>query len=284
MSVARCEVAGFEAFTVSGRRLSMTCVPGRGAHLTALRAGSHEWLSVPSDGPALAPVAADGCFDPHQEGADDCLPTVAPAVVDGVALPDHGAVWHRPWRVLRAVDRLELSIDLPAHHLACARAIIPDGDGLRLSWRLTSHAPRPVSYIWCWHPLFAWRPGDRLELPGAQDVWRGRGVRLGPWPDPLPGCRLDLGELGGRPHLKCFVRASGCAVLRSCGQALELRWDPLLLPWIGLWNRRDPGPAQWAVEPSNLRGDRPVPAASCPAEGVIPPGGERCWSIRLQPL
>lgn len=285
MSVTAGVVAGHDAFTVAGRRLRLTCLPGRGAHLTSLRDGSHEWLWIPPGGPRLAAVGADSDFRPHQEGGDDCFPTVKQDIVRGVRYEDHGQVWHRPWRVLAAVDLLRLAIELPTCGLACERSIAADGDGLRLDWRISNRTAHPVPYVWCWHPLFAWRPGDRLELPGTTTVRvrRRGGVRHGAWPCPLPDCDLSVGEIGFRIGLKSFTPANGSAILHAAGTSLALHWDPLVLPWTGVYIRRDRVLRQWAVEPTNVCVDRLGELAAVPPEASLPAYGERSWSIRLQP-
>ena len=285
MSVTAGEIAGHPAFTVAGRRLHVTCLPGRGAHLTSLREGGHEWLWIPPGGPRLVPVGADSDFRPHQEGGDDCFPTVKEDIVGGVRYEDHGQVWHRPWRVLTAVDRLRLAIELPTCGLACERSIAADGDGLRLDWRISNRTARAVPYVWCWHPLFAWHPGDRLEIPGATTVRLRRhgGVRQGDWPRPMPDCDLSTGELGFRIGMKSFVPATGTATLRAAGASLTLHWDPLVLPWTGVYIRRGRVLKQWAVEPTNVSADRLGVLPAIPPEAVLPAHGERSWSIRLQP-
>lgn len=286
MSIVRGEVAGFESFTVAGRRLRVTCLPGRGAHLSSLRQDAHEWLYVPPGGPVLAPVSADHDFKPHQEGCVDCFPTVAQEMVQGVRYEDHGQVWHRPWRVLAAVDRLRLAIELPSCGLACERTIAVDGDGLRFDWRIANRTDRTVPYLWCWHPLFAWHAGDRMELPGATMVRmrRRRGIRPGDWPRPEPGYDLSAGEIGMRLALKSFVPASGTALLHAAaGASLSLHWDPLVLPWTGVYIRRGRTMQLWAVEPANVGVDRLGELPLIPPEACLPARGERSWSIRLQP-
>lgn len=285
MSITRSEIAGYQAFTVAGRRLSLTCLPGRGAHLTSLREGGHEWLWVPTGGPILAPVSADSDFKPHQEGCVDCFPTIVQEVVRGVRYEDHGQVWHRPWRVLAAVDRLQLAIDLPTCGVVCERTITADGDGLRLDWRICNRTASAVPYVWCWHPLFAWHPGDRLELPGASTVRmrRRRGPKEGSWPRPEPDYDLSTGQIGLRVGLKCYVPTSGTAILHAAGVSLAMHWDPLVLPWTGVYIRRGRVLKQWAVEPTNVSVDRLGELPAIPPEAWLPPHGERSWSIRLQP-
>ncbi len=285
MTITRSTIAGHDAFTISGRRLATTCVPGRGSHLTSLMGDGHEWLSVPAGGPQLAPVSADSCFMPHQEGADDCFPTIKPGIVRGVHYPDHGAVWHQPWRICEAVDRLRLRIAVPNCGLACERVIEPEGDGLRLSWTISNHARHPVPYLWCWHPLFAWRPGDRLELPGVTQVmhWRRGILSALDWPLAHPGMDLSAGLIGAEEGVKCFVPATGHAILHSAGAALSIRWDPLVLPWMGLWIRHEDDQHQWAVEPASVPRDGVARMNAIPPEAMLPAEDERAWTIRLQP-
>ena len=285
MSITRGEIAGYESYTVAGRRLRLTCLPGRGAHLTSLCEGGHEWLSVPTGGPILAPVSADSDFKPHQEGCVDCFPTIVQEVVRGVRYEDHGQVWHRPWRVLAAVDRLLLAIDLPTCGLTCERSVTAEGDGLRLDWRICNRNAHEVPYLWCWHPLFAWHPGDRLELPGASTVRmrRRRGPKDGPWPRPEPDYDLSTGQIGLRVGLKCYVPAGGSAILHASGNSLAMHWDPLVLPWTGVYIRRGRVLKQWAVEPTNVSVDRLGELPAIPPEAWLPRHGERAWSIRLQP-
>ena len=198
---------------------------------------------------------------------------------------DHGLVWHRPWRVLSAVERLHLAIDLPTCGLTCERIIAPDGDGLRLEWRIRNRAAHAVPYLWSWHPLFAWHPGDRLELPGAALVrlrLHRRREDLS-WPDPAPGYDLSAGEIGSDTALKGFVPDRASAILRSGGSSLTMRWDPLVLPWTGVYINRLPGEEQWALEPTNVCADRLSRMAAVPPTARLPAHGERCWTIRLQP-
>jgi hypothetical protein len=285
MTITRHEVRGHAAYSIASSRLAITCLPGRGAHITSLRSGDHEWLWVPAGGPGLHPVAADDDFEPHQEGADDCFPTVHADVVRGVRYPDHGAVWHRPWRVLSADAALELAIDIPAAGLACWRRLAVDGEGLRLDWRIANRTGLPVPYAWAWHPLFRWRPDDRLDLPGTGTVhlrMRGiPGLTPCPWPSPYAGADLSRGMLGERKGLKCFTAATGEAWLHSGGHRLGMRWDPLVLPHAGLWFKHYDGHDHWAIEPTNIRGDSVGSLPRLPPESILPAGAERCWSIRL---
>jgi len=206
-------------------------------------------------------------------------------MVRGVRHHDHGEVWHRPWRILEAVNRLWLSIDLPVSGLRCERSIAVEGDGLRLDWRITNPKNHPVPYLWCWHPLFAWRPGDRLELPGVQHVLERwvRGTVQRDWPLAWPGADLSAGLLGDKPFSKSFVRSNGLAIMRSGHAGLEIRWDPLVLPWAGLWIKHDEGLHQWAIEPTTVNSDWLGKLNVIPPESILPAHGERSWSIRLQP-
>ena len=285
MTITSHDIGGYAAYTITAPRLAITCLPTRGAHLVSLRSDDHEWLWMPVDGPALLPIGATGDFSLHQEGGDDCFPTIMEDVVQGVVYPGHGSVWNRPWRIISTTEALDLTIDVPSTGLECRRRIQVEGGGLRLDWRISNHYDQPVSYLWAWHPLFHWRSGDHLDIAGISSIdypIRGKpGLTSGPWPSPYSGVNLALGELGGRKSMKCFVDATGEARLQSGNQRLIVRWDPVVLPHLGLWFKHHDGHDHWAIEPTNVRADCLKHLPHVPATAVLAPHGERSWSIRL---
>ena len=81
--------------------------PDHGARLTSLVLAGREWLQQP-----VVELRAAQPFDafvrPDIAGWDEMVPTCVAVEHAGVALPDHGEVWSRPWHVVSA-DQHELT-------------------------------------------------------------------------------------------------------------------------------------------------------------------------------
>jgi hypothetical protein len=65
------------------------------------------------------------------------------------------------------------------------------------------------------------------------------------------------------------------------GAAIELRWDPALTPYVGVWvcNGDLGGYRQIAIEPASGGNDRPDPAAPPP---LLAPGATLEWWLEVR--
>jgi hypothetical protein len=116
-----------------------------GGRWTSLRVGGREWLWH-RPGPARDAVRAG---DPFVDagGLEECLPTVR-------GVPDHGAVWSRPWRPPGVVE---------ADGFVLSRTIREDDGTVIADYRLTGEPGR--RFVWAAHALLDLSIGARLDVP-----------------------------------------------------------------------------------------------------------------------
>ena len=228
--------------------LRLAIDPGDGGRITSLVAAGREWLApAPRRRPSESFVAAG------TGGWDECLPTVAACTLDGVALPDHGEAWRRPWRVHSVgATAAAMSVALDCLPLHLHRVIALARGRARIDWRLTTTSEVPIPVLWAAHPLFAAPAGTRIEVAA--------GSLRAESPDPGRLVRVPAGidEFGPGRHLKAFATGlDHAAVAVPGGARLRLSWHARLLPHLGLYWDRDCYTTQpvVAVEPSTGASD-----------------------------
>jgi galactose mutarotase-like enzyme len=288
--------------TLATRDISATVMPGYGAKIISLRSvrSGREWL-VPSNAvlEALPPLGAP--FEMGTvNGADECLPTIAPCFSNGGELPDHGEVWTQGWTldtVHKASGRIHTAIDLPLSPFRFERTISADRDqeGMAFDYQLTNLSNTVQRFLWAFHPIFAITGGERLVLPdsiktvrvGAQ---RGfpQGASTWSWPSPMPSVRLDHLDTGtyGTSYVKLFADYSkiieSFATIVSGAEALSFRFESESIPALGIWLTRGAwhGHTHFAVEPTNGATDSLNSVHDSP-QTTVPAGGTRTWRFRL---
>lgn len=289
-------VSGHAIHTLANAKVSLSIAPEFGARVVSLRdlASGREWM----DG--WSPAAARRLHPPRDPenyltsplaGIDECLPTIGRCVVAGRDIPDHGEVWN----MLAPVDsgaaaggEFVSTWSLHCLPLDFTRRITLSGATARFDYALTNRsARRATPFLWAWHPLFAYREGDRIEFPASiRKVLTQKGLAL-PWPAGRPGCDLSRADIAvtGRRTFKGFVGpfAEGRAVLRDLrGPSLALRWPAEVHPYAGFYLNR--GRRQllnhWAIEPTNARTDHldRLVADKSPLHWLAP-GETREWFV-----
>jgi galactose mutarotase-like enzyme len=227
--------------------VQVTIDPVRGGKLLSLldRRSGREWLVPPGDpeggaaGYGASFVAADMC------GWDEMVPTIVacelPTPSGPISLPDHGEVWSVPWRVTRSDPQaLTAAVEgtaIPYRFERTVRLLEPDV--LRLSYHLETPSPVALPILWAAHPQLRWQPGCRVELPSGID--RVLDVTADParevaWDPDLAGL-LDAAEDGRGHKVWCLPQdRPGTAALRDAdGGALRMAWDPVEVPYLGVW-------------------------------------------------
>jgi galactose mutarotase-like enzyme len=295
--LSRENFEGVPAVALRNASLDVTVLPTLGARIVSLRSRrtEREWLWRAEDGRGLFASPSEAAFERGPlAGIDECLPTVAPCDDFGRHLPDHGEAWTSAWSAETTGGGLINQLELRCVPLRLRRRLSLDGDTLRLEYELTNHGPQRTRYVWALHPLLVWRPGDRVELGGDSPVRLTalRGPRLltnaaGLWPEPLPGVRLDRGELGAAQDVYCkafldTARARTIALI-SGGEKLEFAVDARETPHWGYWLTQGGwhGHTHLALEPTNVPADSPPDIPSGNKAGLISAGEVRRWSVRL---
>lgn len=300
--VVHASEQGFPVVGLRSSRAELRMVPALGGRIISLRSARtgrewcwHQprpdwlWANQPGDAFGMSP----------QAGVDECLPTVAPCRVAERDLPDHGELWSQIWQLdpeALATGVLRSTLALTTMPLRFSRAIQAEADGgFRLDYHLQNVGSEAQPYLWCLHPLLALHPGDRLELPPEVTSLRlngglGAPMALGDrwaYPEPHPGLRLDHCEAPGMPGgcVKAFAgpltEGRAALVNAASGDRLALHWDPVQLPFLGVWiNRGHGGFHHVGLEPGNGAPDSLADALDAwKAFGVVPPGETVSWSV-----
>jgi galactose mutarotase-like enzyme len=300
----------FEKLVLQSDSLRVEVLPELGGKISSLflLSEQEELLQKP-----LAPYATRTQTMAFEEGdasgIDECIPTVSASEVEGNRLPDHGDFWRVPFRYRQEGATLILDAEgfsLPLHF---EKRLTLEGDRLEMAYRLRNTGTAPVSYLWSAHPGFAVEAGDRILLPDSVSeitVWYSAGPRLGEpgtrhsWPEAkdVSGAAVDLSLVGGANDNvgdKLFASAprEGWAAIerRRLGRKVEIRFDPAVTPYLGLWLAYGGWPVNRenrqhcvAVEPCTAPADALATAIDRGRERNLGPGDIWEWKIEVHVL
>jgi galactose mutarotase-like enzyme len=288
-------LSGFAIHTLANSRLSISIAPELGGRIVSLKdlVSGREWL----DG--WTPAAKRRIWHPSDPadyetgpgaGLDECLPTVLPCTVGGARLGDHGELWnHRPVfdEELAQSGVFFCQWPLQSLPLAFERRISIHGGDVRFQYRLTHQADAPTPFLWAWHPLFTWKPGD--EIRTTESGCLSPDGQCLPWPVTPDG--NDLSRAAFRknqtPAAKVFLGplTSGRAgILAKSGASLALEWPAELFPYAGIWITRGfwNGLHHWAIEPTNAPVDRLSDIREPSRITRLAPREVREWTLRVR--
>lgn len=292
-----------------GASLSARFLPAVAGKLVSLRstASGREWLWRH---PVLAPVPPvyGGSYvrDMDSGGWDEVFPSVAPARVEGLMVPDHGDAAQLPWEVVEVTAQaVTLGVTLRFAPCRLERRVSATAHGLRFDYTLTGAAAGAIPFLWCAHPLLALEPGMTLRL-AAGSRWRcagGVGVPADvdfAWPA-IPG--VSGAEADGRFRIpdsatapfaaKLFsgpTEVAGVALETSAGdEALRFSWEVSEIPHLALWLNAGAwsgtgGAPYWnlGLEPTTSPCDSLAEAVRAGLERRLHPGATLRWSLSLE--
>ncbi len=245
----------------------------RGAKIVSLFDAElgREWLEPPGA------YESDVSFDEGAMGGwDEMMPTIEACRSPGShkALPDHGDLWSRNWRVSAlGHSSVTMTIDDAKDWTTDSSASVTLGRrSVRLEYRLTSLV-EDLWYLWAAHPLFSVREGTRLLVPGTRCDSGAATREVVLTRDQAPGTSV-----------KYFVSPSHenatASLIDVDGAMLTLRWSRSDAPYVGVWLDH----AQYArhpvvaIEPTNAPDDSLARAA----RGHLDPlTGDRCWHLEV---
>ncbi len=304
--------AGFGVVQLANDRLVASFLPGLGAKMNSLKSVStgREFLLQPQR--SYRPAEYGASFaDYDTSGFDECCPTVSECKYPnggfaGAIMPDHGDLWSMPWDY--SVRYGELFFEAQGRSLPYVfrKYVRLEGNAIILSYEITSVGSREFAFLWSAHPLFAVEPGCRIMLPndvsGLFVNWSHEG-RLGKFGDPCgwpiartkEGVEVDLAQVttvkAGTAEKLFTPRLSKgqCAICYpGTGESITLQFDPLLVPYLGLWICQGgwPSPSQGhftvALEPCTGRPDSLREAIKRGECDVLKPGEKKSWEVRLK--
>ena len=236
---------------LAANRWEMAIRPERGGRITSLRLDGEEILD---QGIGVDQPTGEGFVEGGAWGWDEMVPNVEPMDT----LPDHGEAWRVPWEVLQSNQR-------SAAMRASGRIVpwelnrtISLGEVVRISYIYRNVGATAHLAYWCAHPLFKYEPGMGVGLPSPGD--------------------------GASAKVFLPRRSTSSVALRwRSGVGIEMRWDPALTPYVGIWvcNGDLGGYRQIAIEPATGGNDRPDPSAPPP---MLAPGEKFEWWLQIRAL
>lgn len=300
--------------------LSLEVLPAAGGKLVSLcdRRSGHEWLwSNPRLPHGPAQYGADFGAQLDTGGWDDVFPSVTPLRLGGPAgplrIPDHGEVVGLGAQVLgQSARRLTTAVEGRALSFRFTRTIALDAQEPRAVFDYTLENTGAGSWPWlyCAHALLDAAAGLQIQLPAEQAFeifsahgrWSHRAGLSGRWPELLSAegstcdlsrCLLPAARAGGYAA-KLFVRSPadgsiGVQLASAEHRSLRLHYDPLALPWLGLWiNNRgwtgSPGTPylNLGVEPATAGTDDLEDALARGEARELAPGATAAWRIAVE--
>jgi galactose mutarotase-like enzyme len=256
-------------------------------------------------------VSANAAFSESDGGGfDDCLPSVAscPLTPEFQAIPDHGDLWRVPWSVESQNGAVILKVEASSRPLRLTKTVSLNGSSLTIDYSLENLSTGPMRWLWSAHPLLLVEAGDRIILPdeikeayveysAANMLQQQTSVS---WPTAISksGFPIDLDILGiqdGATAHKLFasVGKQGWAGLyrHRARQGLVFRFDPLVLPFIGIWicygAWPEEGAAQQytvALEPTTSNTDSLLTAERNGTHASLEAGKSCSWRLKLELL
>jgi galactose mutarotase-like enzyme len=240
--------------------LSVDVLPDEGGRIASLKSrhsGLELLLQARRDRAQLPPGLHARFRDGACAGIEECLPSVGACTGDGESaegapIPDHGDFWQLDWTVDGSNETaLSLNATGFSRPLRLRKRILLHNNSLRMDYSVENLSDRPTSFLYACHPLLTVAPGDRIALPEEVTSLRlhsSRGDRLGthetilPWPiiPNLSHCDLSL-ALDESEHTADMLYTKRltegwCGLYRSAArQGVALRFNPGLLPYVGLW-------------------------------------------------
>lgn len=243
---------------------------GRIASLKSLHSGMEFLTQSQRCGSYPQPGYQAAFRDGPCAGIEECLPTVGVCgfETDGGPVPDHGDFWQLRWNVTRvSSSHLQMFATGFSRTLRFTKQLSLEDHSLRIVYRVENVGSIVQSFLYACHPLFAVSAGDVIFLPREVRELRldySRGNRVGStgaaitWPESEPGIRLDIAESPDSGTAEMFYTArlsqGCCGIYRNAtGQRLDILFDPLRLPYLGVWlcyggwPDGRPSPRQYAV-------------------------------------
>jgi hypothetical protein len=261
-SIRQMPQGRFEALVVDNAVLRLTIVPelgGKIASLIRLESGYEYLLQPPEREPAYRARSYGDHFEDYEtSGFDECAPTVAECLYPeepflASRVPDHGDIWCLPSAVEIVGQHICLTTHLRSLPLLMKKTVRLQESKVRLDYEAKNLSQSSVKFLWSAHPLLRVEAGAEMILPTeVKEIevgWSGE-ERLGKpgdrcaWPDAIDrsGRVVKLNRIGspnaGSAEKLFTPRLSQgfCGMfLPSEDEGIAFRFDPRLVPFVGIW-------------------------------------------------
>lgn len=277
---------------LSNEFLSLEILPSVGGKIASLfeKSSAQEWLwsnqwlplRDPAYGESYVGALDFGGWDEIFPSVDACRITTP----NGEALvPDHGDLVQMPWRVLSSsAEHLEMEVEGRSLPFLFRRRLELNGTRIQFYYRVENRADFAFPWLWCAHPLVPLDSDLALEAGAAFRVLYASGAA-----GHLQGCEASWNELPPRSErwaAKLFSEKGALSQVRvrkGNGASLDLSWNAVDIPYLGLWVNN----GGWSgcgsepyfnlgIEPATLPIDDLTAAENPP---LLQPGETRRWSL-----
>ena len=320
--ISRGRWSGFDAVILENDQLRLLAVPETGGRIVSLfdKRNGREWLVQPVDSHPARRIDYGTDFNSQSAGGwDEMFPTITadtypaekrfnPPVqrsYAGVVLPDHGELWSVPWQVDDLLsDGLEMSVVGRALPYRLARRLtLTESAGVRLRYTLSLLGSVPLFFLWAAHPQFSCMPGTRIVLPEQVkqvinvlplewgEEWGPPGT-ANTWPEKLAADGSSLPQdivnapdrrRARKIYLPPEKPINSAGLVQPTGEKLRMSWNPIDLPYCGIWI--DEGVlnavSTVVIEPSQGYYDGLTLAWKNGRVATAYPGVERSWEIAV---
>ena len=253
----------------------LTLVPELGGKITSLvrLESGCEYLLQPSNAErAYQQRSFADKFENYEPcGFDECLPTVAECSYAeepflAKHLPDHGDVWALPASAEIVGDQICLTTLLKSLPLRFTKRVHLKENTVRLDYEATNESQSTVKFLWSAHPLLRVEPEAEIILPvdvNEVEVGWSKDERLGKpgdrctWPNAVErsGRAVEINKVGSPTQAtaeKLFtpgLSEGACGLFqRRENESISFRFDPALIPYLGIWICQGGWPARGAFK------------------------------------
>jgi galactose mutarotase-like enzyme len=261
-SVRQTRLGSLDAFVFENSSLRLTVVPELGGKLASLirNESGHEYLLQPGDPErAYRPRSFGDKFEDYGPcGFDECLPTVAACLYPeepftASKLPDHGDVWCLPSGIEVVREKIRFTTSLKSLPLRFTKELQLRENAVRLDYEATNLSQSSLTFLWSAHPLLTVEAGAEIILPPevkevevewSKDERLGKAADRCGWPKATErsGRIVELNRVaspsaGTADKLFMGPLSEGfCGMfLPSKNERIAFRFDPRLVPYLGLW-------------------------------------------------
>jgi hypothetical protein len=214
-------------------------IPDDGARIAALRYAGHDLLSTPPVS-FRSPERFYGEYETRPVyGYDDCFPTVDPCLCPGgeYQYRDHGELCWQQW-ITEAVDNcLICSTDCLHPRVSFKRILKFEGNSLTWKFEVTSFSEETSVFLHVMHAMMPLKKITGIEIPECRNIFdETKSEETGLKSSAEVGEYLLAFRPGSFGMYLLKEIADGFLKLKfSNGVKLEIRFDHILFPTLGIW-------------------------------------------------